>query len=69
MTVDPLDGLEARPLETQVAVLANEVRNQKNSLMNVREELQAMKRALYGLVFTIIGSLIVFLVTFVITRP
>ena len=62
--VDPLEGLEARPIETQVAVLANEVRNIRNSVTDVDADVVSMKRALYGLIFTILAGMIIFLLTF-----
>jgi len=62
--VDPLEGLEARPIETQVAVLANEVRNIRNSVTDVDADVVSMKRALYGLIFPILAGMIIFLLTF-----
>lgn len=61
MPLDPLEGLEQRPLETQVAVLANEVRNQRNTLSDVRDELRYMKRGFYGLIFTLGAGIILYL--------
>lgn len=58
---DPLDGLESRTMEGQVAVLANEVRNQRNALSEVKSELRYVKRALWGVVFTVIGGMLLFL--------
>lgn len=60
-SIDPLDGLESRPIDSQVAVLANEVRNQRNSLSDVREELRYVKRALWGVVLSVLGGMILFL--------
>jgi amino acid transporter len=61
MLSDPLEGLEQRPIESQVAVLANEMRNQRNALSDVKKELQYVKRALWGVVFTVIGGMLLFL--------
>lgn len=58
---DPLEGLEARPLDAQVGVLANEVRNQRNMLGEVKSELRYVKRALWSVVFTVIGGMLLFL--------
>lgn len=60
---DPLEGLEARPLEAQVGILANEVRNQRNALSEVKEELRYVKRALWGVVFTVLAGMVLFLAT------
>lgn len=58
--VDPLEGLEARPLETQVAVMATELRNQRNMLGGVVTELQGVRKALMTAALSVTGGLIVF---------
>ena len=67
MAHDPLQGLNGLSTEAQVAVLATDIRNLREKIGNVESDVIAMKRALYGLMFTVIGALIVFLVTFVVT--
>lgn len=62
-TFDPLEGLETRPLDAQVGILANEVRNQRNMLTEVKEELRYVKRALWGVVFTVLAGMVLFLAT------
>ena len=52
--IDPLDGLEARPLEVQVAVLAAEVRNQRNILNAVGGELVSFRRSIYSVTVALI---------------
>lgn len=61
--VDPLEGLEHRPIDVQVAVLANEVRNQRNTLGDVERELSRTKQALWALVASIVAGIVIFLVT------
>lgn len=67
--LDPLDGLEARPLETQVAVLATEVRHQRNALESVLTELRAAKRATYLLLASSFVTVLTFALTLYATRP
>lgn len=62
--MNPLEGIENRPVEVQVALLISEARNARNALEAVKNELTYMKRALYGLMFTILAGTIVFLITF-----
>lgn len=65
--IDPLEGLEARPLETQVAVLATEVRNQRNSINGLRLDMKglggdvaALRKVLMSLAVSIAGSAVIF---------
>lgn len=62
-SIDPLDGIEQRPLEVQVAVLCAELRNQRNMLSSVRSELGAVKKALYTVALTVTGSAVIFAIT------
>jgi hypothetical protein len=52
--IDPLDGLQVHPLEVQVAVLAAEVRNQRNLLTAVGGELVSFRRSLYSVTVALI---------------
>jgi len=58
-----LPGLEHQPLETQVAVLANEVRNQWGALRRMSAEFASVKRALWGFALTIAASASLFALT------
>lgn len=53
--LDQLEGLEDHPLNTQVAVLANELRNQANRTSAVERALRAVQVALWGLIIMLLG--------------
>jgi hypothetical protein len=55
---DPLEGLEGRSLPVQVAVLANELRNQARRVSGVERGLRSVQVALWGLVLALITSAI-----------
>lgn len=61
MPYDPLDGIENRDINTQVALLIAESRGQRNALGEVKAEVRYMKHALWGLSFTLIGGVVMFL--------
>jgi hypothetical protein len=61
--LDPLDGLENRPLEAQVAVLATEVRNQRNAISSLGSQTAGVQKALWYLIASIIIGIIVFVAT------
>lgn len=70
MTWNNLDGIERQPPEVQVAVLVNEVRNQKNSINGLRTDMQglsgdlaALRRVLLSFAISVAGSAIVFSLT------
>jgi hypothetical protein len=67
--IDPLDGLESRPIDTQVGVLANEVRNQRNLLLETRAVVAGVQKALWYLIATIVVGIIVFVVTTTLHTP
>lgn len=60
---DPLEGLERRSKDEQVAVLANEVRNQRNMLAEVKKEMEGLRRSLWALIATIVIGVVVFQIT------
>lgn len=67
MAFDPLSGLEARPMETQVAVLVAESRSQRNSMTGLRAdvtqlraEVAGLRRALIGFAMTVAASSVLF---------
>lgn len=61
--VDPLQGLEDRPIEAQVAVLANEVRNQRNTLSRVDGTTTWILRTLVALLITVVTGLGILVLT------
>lgn len=57
-----IDDLPSLPLVSQVAVLGNEVKNQGRTLTEVKGEVREMKRALWGLILSVLAGMILFLV-------
>lgn len=76
MFIDPLDGLESRPLETQVAVLVTEARSLRNSHNGLRgdvtglnKEMGSLRKALIGFALSVAASAVLFAATiFVVFR-
>lgn len=66
--LDPLDGLEDHPLNTQVAVLANELRNQSNRTAAVERALRSVQVALWGLIVMLLGVGVTLLANILIHR-
>lgn len=66
--LDPLEGLEDHPLQTQVAVLANELRNQSNRTAAVERALRSVQVALWGLVVMLLGVGVTLLATILTNR-
>lgn len=60
---EPLEGMERENLAAQVAVLTNELRNQRETIDDLRDELRYVKRALWGVILTVMGAMIIYLLT------
>lgn len=60
---DPLDGLEDLPLVTQVAVMANELRNQARRTTSIERGLKSVQVALWGLVIALLTASITVAIT------
>jgi hypothetical protein len=50
MARDPLDGIETMPLDSKVAVLANEMRNLSNRVDGVERRFRSMQVSIWALV-------------------
>lgn len=66
-SIDPLDGLEQRPLEVQVAVMATELRNQRNMLGDALKEVGSLRKAIIGAAITFAGGSLIFAATIWVT--
>lgn len=61
---DPLDGgIEGLPLQTQVVLLANEMRHQRNAMYEMQRTNTWVLRTLVGLLVTVIGGLVLFILS------
>ncbi len=65
---DPLANLEHRPVREQTAVLATEARNQRNDIIELKNALAGVQRALWGLVTAISVGLIGIIATLLVTH-
>jgi hypothetical protein len=63
MPYDPLDGIEGRRPAEQIAMLAVELRNQRNALAGLQHDLKWLLRGVWALVGPVFVGLIVYLVT------
>lgn len=70
----PLEGIEMQPLEIQVVRLIGAVRTQTSAIADLKDEcsqdfsevkgeVKYMKRALWGMIFTVVGGMMLFLFT------
>ena len=59
----PLEGIEGQPVEIQVVRLIAAVREQSKDQRETRDELRYMKHALWGLIFTVVGGMLLFLLS------
>ena len=62
--IDPLDGLERHTLPIQVAVLANEMRNQSRRVGGVERAVRSVQVALWALVVALITTSITLLAAY-----
>lgn len=63
MAYDPLDGIEDRPTRTQVAMIVVELRHIRNTLAGIQRTETWVLRSFVGLLITIAGGLILYVVT------
>lgn len=61
---DPLEGLEDQRLPVQVAVLANELRNQARRVGGVERAVRSVQVALWALVIALVSASITILATY-----
>jgi hypothetical protein len=70
--LNPLEGIEGQPVEIQISRLVGAIRTLTNTVGEhrqecqdrdeaIRDEVKYMKHALWGLVFTVIGGMMLFL--------
>lgn len=63
VTIDPLEGIEAYPARTQMALVIQELRNQRALLRRVNSQQWWILTTLVGLLLSIIVGLSLFIVT------
>jgi hypothetical protein len=61
---DALEDIERLPLPVQVAVMANELKNQSRRVAGVERSLRSVQAALWGLVVALIVASITIAVSF-----
>jgi hypothetical protein len=63
MPFDPLDGIESRPSSQQIAMLAVEMRNQRNAIAGLQHDLKWLVRGIWALASPVFVGLILYAVT------
>jgi hypothetical protein len=61
---DPVEGIMEQPEEVQRAMLIQAVRSISRRQADIFAELQYIKRSIYGLLLTVVGGLILFVLTY-----